>query len=188
MATIQSGDLRRGTAIIYDGAPYRVLEFEHRTPGNLRAFVQAKLRHLINGTQRDVRFRSNETLERATIEAREMDFLYRDNTDFVFMDTENYEQMNIAEGDLGDSGVWLSENMRIGVELLDGRPIGIQLPKVIELTVKETEAVIKGQTAARSAKPATLENGVRINVPPFIATGDRIRVDPEELRYLDRVK
>ena len=188
MATIQSSDLRRGTTIIYEGAPYRVLEFEHRTPGNLRAFIQAKLRNLLNGTQREVRFRSSETLERATIDARDMEYLYQDNTDYVFMDSETYEQISIAEADLGDSGVWLTENMRIGVELLDGRPIGIELPKVVELTVKETEAVIKGQTAARSAKPATLENGVRINVPPFIASGDRIRVDPTELRYVDRVK
>ncbi len=188
MANIQAGDLRRGTAIIYEGVPYRVLEFEHRTPGNLRAFIQAKLRNLLNGTQREVRLRPSDTLERATIQASEMEYLYREASGYVFMDVANYEQLTVAEEDLGEKGLWLQEGMRLGVEVLDGRPIGIQLPKTIELTVRETEAVIKGQTAARSAKPATLENGVRINVPPFIATGDRSRVDPEELRYVDRVK
>jgi elongation factor P len=188
MANIQAKDLRRGTAINYEGVPCRVLEFEHRTPGNLRAFVQAKLRNLINGTQREVRFSSTETIERISIQLHEMEYLYRDNAGYVFMDVETYEQMTIADEDLGERALWLSEGMRIGVELLDGRPIGIQLPKSIEATVKETEAVIKGQTAARSAKPATLQNGLRVQVPPFIAAGDRIRVDPEQLSYIDRVK
>jgi elongation factor P len=188
MANIQAKDLRRGTAIFYEGVPYRVLEFEHRTPGNLRAFVQAKLRNLLTGTQRDVRFSSTETVERASMETREMDFLYRDNAGYVFMDIESYEQITVADDVLGERALWLADGMRINVEVLEGNPIGIQLPKTIEAIVKETEAVIKGQTAARSAKPATLHNGLRVNVPPFIAVGDRIRVDPEELTYIDRVK
>jgi elongation factor P len=188
MANIQAKDLRRGTAIIYEGAPYRVLEFEHRTPGNLRAFVQAKLRNLLSGNQRDVRFSSTETIERASMETREMDYLYRDGDGFVVMDVQSYEQITIPEETLGERALWLTDGMRITVEMLEETPIGIQLPKTIEATVKETEAVIKGQSAARSAKPATLENGLRVNVPPFIAVGDRIRVDPEELTYIDRVK
>ena len=188
MASFQASNLRRGNAILYEGTPYRVLEFEHRTPGNLRAFVQAKLRNLLNGTQREVKFSATETLERVTIEARDMDYLYRDQSGFVFMDAETYEQMTITEEDLGDKAIWLTENMRIGVEMLEGRPIGVQLPKTIEMTVQDTEAVIKGQTASRSAKPAILQNGARVQVPPFISNGDRIRVDPEELRYVDRVK
>jgi elongation factor P len=188
MANIQSKDLRRGTAIFYEGIAYRVLEFEHRTPGNLRAFVQVKLRNLINGTQRDIRFSSTEMIERASMETREMDFLYRDNSGFVFMDIQSYEQFTITEETLGERALWLTDGMRVNVEVLEDNPIGIQLPKTLEATVKETEAVIKGQSAARSAKPATLENGLRVNVPPFIAVGDRIRVDPEELTYIDRVK
>src|SRR4029077_6823871 len=101
----------RGTAIFYEGVPYRVLEFEHRTPGNLRAFVQAKLRNLLNGTQRDVRFSSTESLERASIEAKEMEYLYRDSNGFVFMDVQNYEQITIPEEDLGERALWLTESM-----------------------------------------------------------------------------
>jgi elongation factor P len=188
LANIQAKDLRRGTAVIYEGSPYRVLDFEHRTPGNLRAFVQVKLRHLVNGNQRDVRFSSTEVVERASMETRDMDFLYKDNTGYVFMDAQTYEQFTIDEETLGDRALWLSDGMRVVVEVLEDRPLGIQLPKTIEATVKETEAVIKGQSAARSAKPATLQNGLRVNVPPFIDVGDRIRVDPEELTYIDRVK
>jgi elongation factor P len=188
MANIQATELRKGTAIMYEGVPFRVLEFAHRTPGNLRAFVQAKLRNLLNGNQREVKFSATESLERIAIIGRDMDYLYRDSDGFVFMDAETFEQITIPEEDLGDKAMWLQENMRIGVELLEGRAIGIQLPKTIEATIQETEAVIKGQSAARSAKPAVLENGARIQVPPFVATGDRIRVDPEELRYIDRVK
>ena len=188
MPSIQASNMRRGTAVIYEGTPYRVLEFEHRSPGKGRAFVQAKLRNLINGTQRDVKFSSTENVEQAVIESREMEYLYQEGAGYVFMDSETYEQTTIAEDDLGERTMWLSANMRIGVELLEGKPIGVALPKTIEATVQETEAVIKGQTAARSNKPAVLENGARVQVPPFISTGDRIRVDPEELRYLDRAR
>jgi len=188
VATIQANGLRRGTAVIHDGTPYRVLEFEHRTPGNKRGFVQTKLRNLLDGTQREVKFSANDFVERATIEAREMEFLYRDSSGSVFMDTESYDQMPLSDELLGDAAPWLSEGMRVGVEQLDGNPIGVQLPKTIEIEVADTEGVVKGQTAARSNKPATLSNGERIQVPLFINRGDRIRVDPAEKRYVDRVK
>jgi elongation factor P len=188
METIQATEIRKGTLVIYEGSPYRVLSFEHRTPGNKRGFIQAKLRHLIDGTQRDIKLGSSEYVERARIDAREMDYLYADGSSYVFMDIATYEQHSLPNDLLGDSAVWLSENMRIGIETLDGSPIGIQLPKTIEITVRETESVVKGQTAARSTKPAILENGVRIQVPTFLNSGDRIRVDPEEGRYIDRVK
>lgn len=188
MADLQATQLRRGTTIIHDGQPYRVLSFEHRTPGNKRGFVQTKLRNLLDGTQRDVKFSAQDFVERATVETREMDYLYSDGSGAVFMDTESYEQLPLDDATLGDAKPWLSEGMRMTVELLDGRPIGVELPKTLEVTVQETEAVVKGQTAARSNKPATLENGVSIQVPPFINAGDKIRVDPGELRYVERVK
>ena len=174
--------------MIYEGVPYRVLEFEHRTPGNKRAFVQTKLRNLLDGTQRAVKFSAGDFLDRAHIESREMDYLYPEGSGVVVMDAETYEQLTL-DGDLvGDSAAWLTDGMRVLVELLDGRPIGIQLPKTIDIAVRETEPVIKGQTAAKSNKPATLENGVNIMVPPFINAGDRVRVDPGELRYVERCK
>ncbi len=188
MANLQANGLRRGTTIIYDGIPFRVLSFEHRTPGNKRAFVQTKLRNLRDGTQRAVKFSSTEILERASVETREMEFLYSDSGGCVFMDSETYDQLTIAKEDLGNSINWLSEGMRLYVELFDGNPIGFELPKAIEVAVAETESVVRGQTASRSSKPATLENGTTVQVPPFIEAGDRIRVDPSEERYIERVK
>ena len=188
MADIQATGLRRGTTIIHDGVPWRVLEFTHRTPGNKRGFVQTKLRNLLDGTQRDVKFGAQDMLERALVDSREMDYLYSDGSGTVFMDTETYDQIAISDETLGDAAPWLTEGMRIQVEMLDGRPIGIELPKVVEGVVAETEAVVKGQTAARSNKPATLENGVTIQVPPFINVGDKLRVDPGERRYVERAK
>lgn len=188
MANLQANGLRRGTTIIYDGIPFRVLSFEHRTPGNKRAFVQTKLRNLLDGTQREVKFSSTEVLERAIVETREMEFLYTDSVGCVFMDSETYDQLTIPKQDLANSLNWLSEGMRIFVELLDGNPIGVELPKLVEMAVAQTEPVVRGQTASRSSKPATLENGTTVQVPPFIEAGDRIRVDPSEERYVDRVK
>jgi len=188
MAGIQATALRRGTTILYENAPYKVLEFEHRTPARQRGFVDTKLRNLVDGRQRKVKFWAAETLERAHVEARDMDYLYSDGSAFVLMDTESYEQIELSNERVGDAAAWLSEGMRISVEMLDGSPIGLRLPKTLEVTVRETEAHIKGQTAARSTKPAVLENGVRVQVPTFIESGDRIRVDPSEASYVERVK
>jgi elongation factor P len=186
---IQATGLRRGTTVVYEGAPYRVLGFEHRTPGNKRGFVQTKLRNLLDGTQRDVKFSATDFVERVIVETREMDFLYSEGDDAgVFMDAENYEQLTIAEGMFREASPWLQEGLRVMIEVLEGKPIGIRLPKTVEIAIRETEPVLKGQTAAKSNKPAELENGITIQVPPFIAAGDRIRVDPGELRYVERVK
>jgi len=185
---IQSTALRRGTTIIYESVPYRVLQFEHRTPGNKRGFVQTKLRNLLDGTQREIKFSTNDFLERAIVEAREMDYLYAEGDGGVFMDVQNYEQYTLGVEIFADAAPWLSEGMRVLVELLDGRSIGLQLPKTVEIGIQDTEPVIKGQTAAKSNKPATLDNGVTVQVPTFLAPGDRIRVDPGELRYVERAK
>jgi elongation factor P len=189
VASIQATSLRRGTVILHEGVPYKVLEFQHRTPARQRGFMETKLRNLLDGTQRQVKFWATDTVERARIEAREMDFLYRDGSGFVFMDAESYEQLTLDEELVGDGAPWLADGTRVVVEFLDGeRPIGVSLPKVVEIRVREAEAVIKGQTAARSSKPATLDNGVTLQVPTFIEAGDRVRVDPSEPRYLERVK
>lgn len=188
MAGISATALRRGTTILYENAPYKVLEFEHRTPARQRGFVDTKLRNLIDGSQRKVKFWAAETLERAHVELRDMDYLYADGSSFVFMDSESYEQLEVSRELVGDAEPWLSEGLRVGIELLDGAAIGIKLPTTLEATVQETEAHIKGQTAARSTKPAVLENGVRVQVPTFISSGDRIRVDPSEASYVERAK
>ncbi len=188
MADIQANGLRRGTTIIRDGVPYRVLQFEHRTPGNKRAFVQTKLRNLLDGSQREVKFSAAELVERAHVEVREMEYLYGEPGSSVFMDAESYEQTPLGDDLLGDDKTWLTENMHVEVELLNGNPIGIHLPKTVDVKVREADAVVRGQTASKSAKPAVLENGVSIQVPPFIEAGDRIKVDPGEARYIERCK
>ena len=127
-------------------------------------------------------------MERAHIETREMDFLYAEPTGLVLMDTQTYDQITIPSDLVGEASSWLAEGMRVLVETHEGNPIGIELPKALEAVVRETEPVVKGQTAARSNKPATLENGVVVQVPPFIEAGDRIRVDPTEGRYIERAK
>ena len=188
MASIQANDLRRGNIIIYNKDPYRILEFEHRTPGNLRAFVQVKMRNMRNGSSTATRFSSTEQLEKAQLEQHEMQYLYSDGAHHHFMNNETYEQVALDEEILGDSVNYLIPNLQIEVEFLDGNPISVELPPVIELTVVETAPELKGATVSNVNKPAKLETGVTIPVPPFIQEGDRIRVNPNEGKYLERAK
>ncbi len=188
MASIGATSIRKGMAILYEGKPCRVMEFAHRTPGNLPAFVQVTLRNLVDGRQRQVKFMASEVVERAVIDTRAMDYLYQDGDGYVFMDVENYEQITIPGDFLGELGSWLVDGMRVEVQLLDGQPIGLELPKTVEIEVVEAEPVVKGQTASKSNKPAKLANGVMVQVPPFVKAGDRIRVDPAERRYIERAK
>jgi elongation factor P len=180
--------IRRGMVIVFEGAPCKVLDARHHTPGNLRAMMQTKLRNLRTGSSFEHRFRSADTVERAVLEQHEMEYLYSDGTLHHFMNTENYEQTALGEDDLGDMAQWLTPGLRIQVEFYEGSPIGVTLPPSLELTVTSTEPTMKGATVSNVNKPATLENGVTIPVPPFINEGDRIRVDPIEGRYIERAK
>ncbi len=174
--------------IVFEGKPCKVLDARHHTPGNLRAMMQTKLRDLRTGSSFEHRFRSADTVERAAMEQHEMEFMYADGTHYHFMNTENYEQTALSEEDLGDMAQWLTPGMKIQAEYYEGSPIGIDLPASIELTVVETEPTLRGATVSNVNKPAKLENGVTISVPPFINEGDRIRVDPAEGRYMERAK
>jgi elongation factor P len=187
MAIIAS-DIRRGMAIMFQGEPCRVLDFHHHTPGNLRAMVQAKLRKLRTGTQVEHRFRSSDTVEVAPLETHELDFLYRGGDTYHFMNAENYEQLEVDEATLGPSAKWMTEGMRIIAEFFDGRPIGIQLPSTLTFEVVDTAPVMKTATKTASTKPARLNNGVTVNVPEFVQTGERVRVNPATGEYLDRAK
>src|SRR5215813_4998851 len=182
---IPATQIRRGMVIVFEGEPCRVVEFRHHTPGNLRAMIQTKLR---SGSSFEHRFRSADTIERAALEQHEMEYLYSDGSHHHFMNTENYEQTALSEGDLGDAAQWLTPGMKIQAEFYEGAPIGIDLPPSMELSVTQTEPSLKGATVSNVNKPATLENGVVITVPPFINEGDRIRVDPTEGRYIERAK
>jgi len=174
--------------ILFDGALCKVIDFRHHTPGNLRAMVQTKLRNLRTGSSFEHRFRSADTIERASLEQHEMEYLYSDGSQHHFMNTENYEQTALNDEDLGDMAQWMTPGLRIQAEFYEGAPIGVTLPPSLELTVIRTEPTMKGATISNVNKPATLENGSTISVPPFINEGDRIRVDPAEGRYIERVK
>jgi elongation factor P len=185
---ISANDIRKGMVILFEGIPVKVMEFHHHTPGNLRAMVQTRLRNLLTGNSFEHRFRSNDTLEKVTLEQHKMDYLYSDGSHHHFMNNETYEQVALTEEELGDAAQWLMPNLTIEVEFYNGTPIGVALPPSMELTVTSTEPVLKGATASNSNKPATLENGVTLQVPPFIVEGERIRVNPTEARYMERVK
>ncbi len=174
--------------IVFEGKPCKVLDARHHTPGNLRAMMQTKLRDLRTGSSFEHRFRSADTVERASLEQHEMEYLYSDASGHTFMNTENYEQMTLTDEDLGDAAQWLSPGLRIVGDFYEGNPIGVELPPSMELTVVETEPSLKGATVSNVNKPAKLENGVTIQVPPFVNEGDRIRVDPAEGRYMERAK
>jgi elongation factor P len=185
---IQANDLRKGMVILFENAPCKVMEFHHHTPGNLRAMVQTRLRNLISGNSFEHRFRSNESLETVILEGHEMEYLYSDASLHHFMNTENYEQVSLTRDDVGDIERWFVPGLKIYVELYNGTPIGVELPSSMTLEVVETEPQMKGATISNLNKPAKMENGVIIQVPPFITTGERIRVNPNESRYIERAK
>jgi elongation factor P len=174
--------------ILFEGQPCKVVEFRHHTPGNLRAMVQTKLRNILSGSSFEHRFRSADTVERASLEQHEMEYMYSDGSHHHFMNTETYDQVALSADELGDAAEWLAPGLKIQAEFYDGSAIGIDLPPSLELTVTQTEPTMKGATVSNVNKPATLENGVTIQVPPFVNEGDRIRVDPIEGRYIERAK
>ncbi len=172
--------------ILHDKELYRILELQHVTPGNLRGFVRVKLRNLRNGTQKDERLRSEDTIERATLDERTMQYLYRDGDDYHFMDTTSYEQIHIPHEYLGESADYLIAEMEINVEFFGTEPVGIELPPTVDLAVVETTPAINKATASAQLKPAKLETGLVVQVPPFINEGDKIRVNTETGEYLAR--
>lgn len=180
--------IRRGMVLVFEGDPCRVLEFRHHTPGNLRAMVQAKLKNLRSGSSFEHRFRAADSVERASMETHELEFLYKGGDTYHFMNTENYDQIEMDEETLGDSAQWMQPGMRIQAEYYNGRAIGIQLPNSLTLEIVDTAPVMKSATKTASTKPAKLENGVTINVPEFISSGERVRVNPETGEYVDRAK
>ena len=150
--------------------------------------VQTKLRNILSGSSFEHRFRSADTVERASLEQHEMEYMYSDGSHHHFMNTETYDQVALSADELGDAAEWLAPGLKIQAEFYDGSAIGIDLPPSLELTVTQTEPTMKGATVSNVNKPATLENGVTIQVPPFVNEGDRIRVDPIEGRYIERAK
>jgi elongation factor P len=185
---MKATDIRRGHVVLIDKQPCRVMEFTHRTPGNLRAFVQLRLRNLVNGNTFDTRVSATDFLDEARIDTKEFQVLYRDASGVHLMDTQSYEQHSLSEDTVADAGPWLQPEMVVQVEWLDGRPIALKLPSVVDLQVVETAPVMRTATKTSSTKPARLSNGVTVQVPDFIAEGETVRVDPREGVYLERAK
>lgn len=178
--------MKKGMLIKIENDLFRVLELQHVTPGNLRGFVRVKFRNIRSGNLSDQKLRSEDTVERATLDEQEMQYLYQDGDSFYFMDTTSYEQIHITSEGLGDSVNYLKPEMTIKVEFYGTEPVGIELPPSVDLKVTDTAPGIKGATASNQIKPATTETGLVVSVPPFINSGDTIRVSTDTGEYLSR--
>ncbi len=186
MASIQATRLRKGNLIKLGNDLFRVLDLQHFTPGNKRGFVQSRLRNIRTSTLTDHKFRSEDDVERATLDERDMQYLYSDGSSYHFMDTGTFEQTHIAADVLGDSVNYLKADSVIKVEFYGSEPVGVELPQTVDLKVEETVPGIKGATASAQVKPARLETGLVIQVPPFVNNGDLVRVNTETGEYQSR--
>ena len=178
--------MRKGTLVKIGNDLFRVLELQHVTPGNLRGFVRVKFRNIRSGSLSDQKLRSEDLVEHARLDERQMQYMYNDGTDYYFMDTSSYEQVHISAEALGDSVNYLIAEMLIDVEFYGTEPVGIELPQTVDLIVEDTPPAIKGATANAQLKPAKLETGLVVQVPPFINVGDKIRVSTESGEYQAR--
>jgi len=186
LMAIPATQMRPGMIIKHNNDLHSVFSVEHRTHGNLRAFIQAKLRNLRTGAMFEHRFRSADAIDRINVDEEQMEYLYADGTDYYFMNTENYEQLHLTRDTLGDAVDYLIPNLQIKVEFYDGKAVGVELPQTVDLTVVETEPGLKSATASSVTKPAKTETGLIVQVPPFINEGEKIRVDTAEGAYLSR--
>ncbi|HEX9688285.1 MAG TPA: elongation factor P [Thermoanaerobaculia bacterium] len=183
---ISATQLRSGTLLIYNGELHRAHEVIHKTPGNLRGFVQVKMRNLRNGAMIEHRFGSTDRVEKASLDEREMEYLYSDSAGHHFMDSESYDQVTLSDEVIGEQMVYLLPNTRIHVDFFEANPVGIELPNTVTLKVVETQPGMKGATASASYKPATLETGLQVMVPQFIEPGTLVKVDTRDNTYLER--
>jgi elongation factor P len=184
----ESSDLRKGLKFQIDGEPYVVVQFDFVKPGKGQALYKCRLKNMVTGVQFDRTFRSGEKFQEADLEEHEMEYLYSDNQGYCFMNTSTYEQEFLTEEQIGDAKAFLKENTACNVLLFEGHPIAISLPNFVDLMITEAEPWAKGDTAAGSTKPATLETGHVVQVPPFVNQGEVIRVDTRTGEYVERVK
>ncbi len=183
---INGNEIRPGNVLQHKDGLWVAVKTNHVKPGKGGAYAQVELKNLIEGTKLNERFRSSETVERIRLEQKDYQFLFADGDSLTFMDTENYEQIELSTEFVGERAAFLQDGMEVKVESFEGRSIGISLPEHVTLEITETEPTIKGQTASSSYKPAMLENGVRVMVPPFVSPGERVVVDTNEVTYVRR--
>ncbi len=186
MAKISGSEIRPGTVVEHDGGLWVAVKTNTVKPGKGGAYNQVELKNLLNGTKLNERFRSAETVEQVDLEYKDFSYLYEEGDALVFMDTESYEQLELQKDFVGERAAFLQDGMMVTVRLYGEKPIGVSLPDQVVLAITEADPVVRGQTAASSYKPAVLENGIRILVPPFIAAGEKILVDTNEITYLRR--
>ena len=185
---ILGNEIKPGMVIEHKNDLWSVLKAQHVKPGKGGAFNQVELKSLNKGTKLNERFRSSDTIERAILDDKKFNFLYEDEKNCHFMDPINFEQIEINKSILGEKSKLLKENMEVNIQFYEDRAMSVHLPNSVELTIETTDAAIKGQTASSSYKPATLENGIKIMVPPFINSGDKISLDTRTLEYIKKVK
>jgi elongation factor P len=183
---ISATQLRPGMVIKFNNELYSIFKMEHRTPGNLRGFVQVKMRSLRSGTMTEHRFSSEDRVDRAALEEIEMEYLYDDGEYYYFMNTENFEQMHLTRDILGDAVEYLVPQLKVNVEFYEGKAMSVELPATVDLTVVETEPGLKGASVSNVTKAAKLETGLVVQVPPFINEGEKIRVNTAEGTYQER--
>jgi elongation factor P len=183
---IQATQMRPGMVIVFNKELYSIFSVNHRTPGNLRGFVQARMRSLRSGSMTEHRFSSEDRVERAVMDEQVMEYLYDDGEYYYFMNTETYEQMHLTKEILGDGVSYLIPQLRVHVEFYEGKPISVELPATVDMTVVETEPGIKGASVSNVTKPAKTETGLIVQVPPFITEGEKIRVNTAEGTYQER--
>jgi len=183
---IAATQLRPGMVVKWNNELYSIFKMEHRTPGNLRGFVQVKMRRFSSGTMIEHRFSSEDKVERALLDQQDMEYLYDDGEYFYFMNTETFEQMHLTRDFLGDATNFLIPNLKVEIEFYEGKPMGIELPPTVDLKVIQTEPGLKGATVSNVTKPATTETGLVVLVPPFINEGEKIRVSTAEAAYMER--
>ncbi|MGA2195976.1 MAG: elongation factor P [Bryobacteraceae bacterium] len=183
---ISATQLRPGMIIKFNNELYSVFSMTHRTPGNLRGFVQARMRSLKSGTMTEHRFSSEDKVEKAQLEEHEMEYLYDDGEYYYFMNTETFEQMHLMKDLLGDAVQYLIPQLKLKVEFYEGKPLGVELPATVDMLVVETEPGLKGATVSNVTKPAKTETGLMVQVPPFITEGEKIRVNTAEGTYQER--
>jgi elongation factor P len=185
---LKATDIRRGMVITIDGVNFVVVDFAHHTPGNLRAMVQTKLRNMNTGSLIEKRLRSVDQVEVPYVETKEYEYLYSSGDDHVFMDTESYDQLSFSTEIIGTAMDYLLPNSRVMVKYINDKPVSIEVPDFVELTVTDTPPALAGATATNQYKEATLETGLKVGVPPFVKPGERIRIDTRTGEYLERAK
>ena len=184
---INAGEIRVGMLLEYKGDLWQVLKTQHVKPGKGGAFAQVEMKSLEKNTKLNERFRSSESIEKASLDEIKFNFLYSDETDHYFMDPKSYEQINIKKDTVGEKGKLLTENLEVSISFYDEKPLAVELPNQVTCIIETTDVALKGQTVSSSYKPATLDNGINIQVPPFIESGDKIIVDTRTMEYIKKI-